>query len=49
MDGPMFHDFEFSDDGRRVLCTRGVPNPAAAFSTDAAWWHLSLEGTRPCA
>ena len=43
----MFHDFEFRDDGRRVLCTRGVRNPAAASSADTAWWYLSLEGTPP--
>jgi hypothetical protein len=43
----MFFDFEFRDDGRLVLCTRGVRNPAAGHATDAGWWYLSLEGTPP--
>ena len=43
----MFHDFEFRDDGRRVLCTRGVRDAAAGHSTDAAWWYLAVEGAPP--
>ncbi|HEX8696378.1 MAG TPA: hypothetical protein VF746_28425 [Longimicrobium sp.] len=43
----MLHDFTFKDDGRVVLCTRGVRSPAAGHSTDAAWWYLSLEGAPP--
>ena len=43
----MFHDFEFRDDGRRVLCTRGVRDAAAGHSTDVAWWYLAVEGGPP--
>ncbi len=43
----MLHDFEFKDDGRVVLCSRGVRNPPAASPTDTAWWYLSLVGTLP--
>lgn len=38
----MFHDFEFNDDGRRVLCTRGVRDPSAGHLTDDRWWYLTL-------
>lgn len=43
----MLHDFEFRDDGRVVLCTRGVREPSAAAPTDTEWWYLSVEGTPP--
>jgi hypothetical protein len=38
----MFYDFEFDDDGRRVLCTRGVRNPSAGHLADDRWWYLTL-------
>ncbi|HET7228774.1 MAG TPA: hypothetical protein VFJ16_02095 [Longimicrobium sp.] len=43
----MFSDFEFNDDGRRVLCTRGVRNPSAARLDDDRWWYLSVAGVPP--
>ena len=43
----MFHDFEFKDDGRRVLCTRGVRNPSSVHLNDDRWWYLSLAGAPP--
>jgi hypothetical protein len=43
----MFSDFGFKDNGRPVLCTRGMPNAEAGSSSDAAWWYISLEGGPP--
>jgi hypothetical protein len=43
----MFHDFGFKDDGRRVMCTRGVRDASVGSSFDAAWWYISLEGRPP--
>lgn len=43
----MVHDFEFNDDGRRVLCTRGVLHPSAGDLADDRWWYLTLAGTPP--
>jgi hypothetical protein len=45
--GTMFFDFEFRDDGRLVLCTRGMRRPGAEHATDAGWWYLSLERAAP--
>ena len=43
----MFYDFEFDDDGRRVLCTRGVRNPSAGHLADDRWWYLTLPPAPP--
>jgi hypothetical protein len=43
----MFFDFEFRDDGRLVLCTRGLREPGAGHATDQEWWYLSLERAAP--
>jgi len=43
----MFYDFEFDDDGRRVVCTRGVRNPSAGHLADDRWWYLTLAGGPP--
>lgn len=43
----MFYDFEFDDDGRRVLCTRGVRNPSAGHLADDSWWYLTLASAPP--
>ena len=43
----MFYDFEFVDDGRRVLCTRGVRNPSAGHRADDRWWYLTLAPAPP--
>lgn len=43
----MFHDFEFDDDGRRVLCTRGIRTPSAGQLTDDCWWYLTLAPAPP--
>lgn len=43
----MFHDFEFDDDGRRVLCTRGVCDPSAGHLADDRWWYLTLADAAP--
>ncbi|HET7460400.1 MAG TPA: hypothetical protein VFJ82_04095 [Longimicrobium sp.] len=43
----MFSDFEFTDDGRRVRCSRGVRNPSVVHLTDDRWWYLSLAGAPP--
>jgi hypothetical protein len=43
----MFFDFEFDDDGRRVLCTRGVRTPFAGHLADDRWWYLTLPPAPP--
>ena len=43
----MVYDFEFNDDGRRVLCTRGVRNPSGGHLADDRWWYLTLAGGPP--
>jgi hypothetical protein len=43
----MFLDFEFRDDDRLVLCTRGLRRPGAEHAADAGWWYLSLERAAP--
>jgi hypothetical protein len=43
----MFHDFMFKDDGRRVMCTRGVRDAAAGVSFDSLWWYLAVDGASP--
>lgn len=41
----MGRDFEFSDDGRRVRCTRGGQGTAAP--GDGGWWYVTVAGTAP--
>jgi hypothetical protein len=43
----MVYDFEFNDDGRRVLCTRGVRTPSAGHLADDRWWYVTLAGSPP--
>ncbi|HEX2203555.1 MAG TPA: hypothetical protein VHG91_09670 [Longimicrobium sp.] len=43
----MVHDFQFNDDGRPVMCTRGARDPATGRSADAEWWYLSVQGAPP--
>jgi hypothetical protein len=44
----MGQDFEFSDDGRRVRCTRGGPQAADGDTAgDAGWWYLAVAGAAP--
>jgi len=43
----MVNDFEFEDDGRRVLCTRGLREPATASGTEGRWWYLTVAGAAP--
>jgi hypothetical protein len=47
MEDPVFYDFEFNDDGRRVLCTRGVRTPSAGHLADDRWWYLRIAGAPP--
>jgi hypothetical protein len=46
-EGGMVYDFEFNDDGRRVLCTRGVRNASMGHLADDRWWYLTLAGGPP--
>ena len=43
----MVYDFEFADDGRRVLCTRGVRNASAGHLGDDWWWYLTVADAPP--
>ena len=45
--GPMFHDFEFDDDGRRVVCMRGVRDPSAGHLAGDRWWYLCVASGSP--
>jgi len=47
MNHMMFSDFEFRDDDRLVMCTRGVRDAAAGAAIDDRWWYLTFAGRPP--